>query len=53
MSYTVSQVATLASVSVRTLHHYDETGLLIPSNRSQADYRLYNDADLERLQQVL
>ncbi|MDA3935984.1 MAG: MerR family transcriptional regulator [Actinomycetota bacterium] len=53
MSYTVSQVASLASVSVRTLHHYDETGLLTPSKRSEAGYRLYNDSDLERLQQVL
>ncbi len=53
MSYTVSQVAALAPVSVRALHHYDETGLLVPSSRSDAGYRLYSDADLERLQQIL
>jgi DNA-binding transcriptional MerR regulator len=53
MSLTVSQVAKLAKVSVRTLHHYDEIGLLRPSGRSQAGYRLYEDEDLQRLQQVL
>jgi DNA-binding transcriptional MerR regulator len=50
---TVSQVARLAKVSVRTLHHYDALGLLKPSGRSSAGYRLYTAADLERLQQVL
>lgn len=53
MSLTVSQVARLAGVSVRTLHHYDELGLLRPSGRSEAGYRLYEQADLQRLQQVL
>ena len=53
MSYTVGEVAKLAHVSVRTLHHYDETGLLRPSERSEAGYRLYTLDDLERLQQVL
>lgn len=53
MALTVSQVAGVAGVSVRTLHHYDEIGLLRPSGRSSAGYRLYNDADLARLQQVL
>ncbi|MFB9532623.1 MerR family transcriptional regulator [Nonomuraea roseola] len=53
MSLTVGQVARLAGVTVRTLHHYDEIGLLSPSERSQAGYRRYTDADLERLQQVL
>jgi TipAS antibiotic-recognition domain/MerR family regulatory protein len=42
-------VATLAGVSVRTLHHYDEIGLLSPSGRSDAGYRLYSHADLERV----
>ena len=51
--YTVSEVAALAGVSVRTLHHYDAVGLLVPSRRSGAGYRLYDDADLERLQEVL
>jgi DNA-binding transcriptional MerR regulator len=40
-------------VSVRTLHHYDEIGLLEPSGRSKAGYRLYSDDDLARLQQIL
>ena len=53
MSYTVKTVAHLASVSVRTLHHYDQIGLLKPSSTSPAGYRLYAEADLERLQQVL
>lgn len=53
MSYTVGRVAALAGVSVRTLHHYDAIGLLSPSGRSEAGYRLYTHADLERLQQVL
>jgi len=53
MPYTVGRVAALAKVSVRTLHHYDALGLLNPSGRSGAGYRLYTDGDLERLQQVL
>jgi DNA-binding transcriptional MerR regulator len=52
-SYRVGEVARLAHVSVRTLHHYDAIGLLRPSGRSEAGYRLYTGADLERLQQVL
>ena len=43
----------MAGVSVRTLHHYDETGLLAPSSRSRAGYREYTSADLDRLQEVL
>ncbi len=50
---TVGEVAELAGVSVRTLHHYDELGLVVPSARSDAGYRLYDHADLERLQEVL
>jgi len=53
MGLKVSEVARLAGVSVRTLHHYDEIGLLRPSGRSQAGYRLYADKDLRKLQQVL
>jgi DNA-binding transcriptional MerR regulator len=52
-SYTVGAVARLAGVSVRTLHHYDEIGLLTPAGRSPAGYRLYSLADLGRLQQIL
>ncbi|QHC27084.1 MerR family transcriptional regulator [Streptomyces sp. GS7] len=53
MSYSVGQVAGFAGVTVRTLHYYDRAGLLSPSERSTAGYRLYNDADLARLQQIL
>ncbi|NNF70556.1 MAG: MerR family transcriptional regulator [Acidimicrobiia bacterium] len=53
MDNTVGQVARLAGVTVRTLHHYDEIGLLHPSGRSEAGYRLYSEADLERLQELL
>lgn len=53
MAYTVGEVAKLARVSVRTLHHYDEVSLLQPSGRSDSGYRLYTDGDLERLQQIL
>ena len=49
----VSEVARLAGVSIRTLHHYDEIGLVRPSGRSAAGYRLYTQKDLEQLQQVL
>jgi DNA-binding transcriptional MerR regulator len=50
---TVGEVARLAHISVRTLHHYDRQGLLVPSRRSEAGYRLYSDGDLARLQQIL
>ena len=53
MGYTVKVVAEMAGVSVRTLHHYDRIGLLPPAATSPAGYRLYSDADLERLQQVM
>ena len=53
MSYSVGQVSAFAGVTVRTLHHYDKAGLLSPSERSHAGYRLYSDADLARLQQIL
>ncbi|MBN2004392.1 MAG: TipAS antibiotic-recognition domain-containing protein [Anaerolineae bacterium] len=52
-TYTVRQLAQLAGVSVRTLHHYDQIGLLKPSSRSAAGYRLYGRQDLLRLQQIL
>ena len=50
---TVKQVTTLTGVSVRTLHYYDELGLLTPSEVTAAGYRLYGDDKLERLQQIL
>jgi DNA-binding transcriptional MerR regulator len=52
-AYTVSQVAGIAHVTVRTLHHYDEIGLLQPSGRAENGYRLYHDTDLERLHEIL
>lgn len=53
MSYSVGDVARLAHVTVRTLHHYDQIGLLSPCGRTASHYRLYEDSDLERLQQIL
>ena len=49
----VGQVAAAAGVSVRTLHHWDAVGLLVPSGRTASGYRTYAPEDLERLQQVL
>jgi len=51
--YTVGRVAALSGVTIRTLHHYDEVGLLSPVGRSAAGYRIYEDRDLERLQRIL
>jgi DNA-binding transcriptional MerR regulator len=51
--YTVSEVARLTGVTVRTLHHYDAIGLFRPSGRTQSGYRQYGDADQERLQEIL
>jgi DNA-binding transcriptional MerR regulator len=53
MSYSVGQVSRFAKVTVRTLHHYDEIKLLSPSGRTPSGYRRYDDADLDRLQQIL
>ena len=50
---TVGAVAALTGVSVRTLHHYDHIGLVVPSVRTPAGYRGYTDADIERLHMVL
>jgi DNA-binding transcriptional MerR regulator len=52
-TYHVKDLARVAGVSIRTLHHYDEIGLLVPKNRTAAGYRLYTDSDLLRLQQIL
>ena len=52
-TYLVKDVAQLAGVSVRTLHHYDSIGLLVPGARTAAGYRVYTDSDLLRLQQIL
>ncbi|MBR4579709.1 MAG: MerR family transcriptional regulator [Lachnospiraceae bacterium] len=50
---TVNEVSKLAGVSVRTLQYYDTIGLLKPAEYSESGYRLYDDTDLERLQQIL
>jgi DNA-binding transcriptional MerR regulator len=52
-TYRVRELAQISGVSIRTLHHYDEIGLLTPNARSQAGYRLYSEDDLIRLQQIL
>lgn len=53
MGYTVGKVAGLAGVTVKTLHHYDEVGLLSPTGRSEAGYRIYYEPDIARLQRIL
>jgi len=53
MAFTVGELAKLTGITVRTLHHYDQIGLVQPSDRSRAGYRLYADGDVLRLQQVL
>lgn len=50
---TVKEVASLVGISIRTLHHYDEIGLLKPQNVTESGYRLYSERDLETLQQIL
>jgi MerR family transcriptional regulator, thiopeptide resistance regulator len=52
-TYQVKDVAQLSGLTIRALHHYDSIGLLVPSARSAAGYRLYADDDLLRLQQIL
>ncbi|HUX37380.1 MAG TPA: MerR family transcriptional regulator [Rectinemataceae bacterium] len=52
-SYTIGALAGIAGVSVRTLHHYDHIGLLVPDARKASGYRVYGEAELLRLQQIL
>ncbi len=49
----MGQAAELAGVTVRTLHHYDEIGLLRPSTRTAAGHRAYSAGDVERLREAL
>lgn len=49
----VGEISRLTGVTVRTLHHYDQVGLLVPAGRSTSGYRLYDKADLDRLSRVL
>jgi DNA-binding transcriptional MerR regulator len=53
MSYTVKELANLSGVSVRTLHYYDEIGLLKPAQYGENGYRYYEQEQLLRLQQIL
>lgn len=53
MAYTVQQLGTLAGISTRTLHYYDEIGLLRPSRVKSNGYRYYEEEELLRLQQIL
>lgn len=50
---TIHEVSQVAGISIRTLQYYDHIGLLVPPHRSDSGYRLYNDDDLEKLQQIL
>jgi MerR family transcriptional regulator, thiopeptide resistance regulator len=52
-TYRVADVARMSGVSIRALHHYDAIGLLVPTGRTEAGYRLYTDKDLLRLQQIV
>lgn len=52
-SHTVGELARIAGISVRTLHHYDEIGLISPRRRTDSGYRLYGRSEIERLQEVL
>lgn len=52
-TYRIKEAARIAGVSVRTMHYYDEIGLLVPRRRTVAGYRLYDADDLLRLQQIL
>jgi DNA-binding transcriptional MerR regulator len=49
----IGEVATATGVTVRTLRHYHELGLLVPSDRTGSGYRLYSDADVQRLYRIL
>ena len=50
---TVNEVSKLTGVSIRTLQYYDQIGLLKPAEYTESGYRLYDDASLEKLQQIL
>ena len=50
---TVKEISEITGISIRTLHYYDEIGLLLPTKKSDAGYRLYDQKALETLQQIL
>ena len=51
--YMINEISKLTGISVRMLHHYDKIGLLVPSKRTDSNYRMYNDDDIARLYQIL
>jgi DNA-binding transcriptional MerR regulator len=51
--YNIKNLSELAGVSIRTLHIYDKMGLLKPAKRTEANYRVYGEKELLRLQQIL
>jgi DNA-binding transcriptional MerR regulator len=53
VGHTVGEIARLTGQTVRTLHHYDRIGLLVPAERSPTGYRLYSRTDLDRLHRIL
>ena len=53
MEYSIRQLADLAGISTRTLRYYDEVKLLSPSRISPTGYRIYSEAEVDRLQQIL
>ncbi|MEY8321158.1 MerR family transcriptional regulator [Lachnospiraceae bacterium 46-61] len=50
---TVKEISEITGISIRTLHYYDEISLLLPTKKSDAGYRLYDQKALETLQQIL
>ena len=53
MRLSISEMAKLTGVSIRTLHHYDHIGLLCPETAADSGYRWYGAADVEKMQQIL
>src|SRR5919197_3676006 len=50
--WNIGELANATGLTVRTLHHYDEIGLLVPSERTQAGHRLYGEDDVRRLYEI-
>jgi len=53
MEYTVQKLGSLAGISTRTLRYYDEIGILKPARINSSGYRIYGEAEIDRLQQIL
>lgn len=53
MSYTIGDLAQRSGLTVRTLHHYEQLGLLVPSTRTEGGYRLYGDEEVQTLHRIL